>query len=604
MKLLPLAIAVFYPLIHEQWAEGPLTAEKTSPPFALSYLDDAEVEAQADLYGKFEDPAIRSRIVRELESANNPSVLTHLERFASKEKNERVLADLLQTILRVSERFDSRPGNLPLLKELLLHSENPSVRAGAASLLPAKDLQAVEAEFLMKESVPFVIAEVFRRVETDAPLGVAALKRLAQGAQSASSRAAALRLYAKECSSPGSDVFLQKVVREENDPVFRVRLAEGLAGNASSSGTLLSELARDGDVQVRLAVAGIRKLSLEKEKILQGLTADPDSPGIRERACRSLAGTKNRDSLKCLIAALADSSRLVREAARDSLVESNPKETDIRDGIVASAVAGKEKASESLQALDALAGKGCDLSDCVPALSAILKDPAGDAVAVDTIRTLSRVPDLKLWKEVKGFASSSSPEMRLAVIRYAAALNDPEMFPELKALAKDSDAAVQTAALGALVKIADPYFHSVLSETAGNPKISTDARAAACRALAGFDKMESNIPGIMEKIALVPYIPVMMAPPAYDADYVRISAILVLLEAGRKGDQTALDRYHKIMEHLRNPNAREREQGIVNPVFLEYLRQVRVLEKGEEPKAVQVPSCRPELSVRPFEEKE
>ena len=595
MKLLPLAIAVFYPLIHEQWAEGPLTAEKTSPPLALSYLDDAEVEAQAALYGMFEDPAIRSRIVRELESANNPSVLTHLERFASKEKNERVLADILQTMRLLSERFDSRPGNLPFLKELLLHSENPSVRAGAAALLPAKDLQSAAAEFLMKEPVPFVIAEVFRRAETDAPLGVAALKRLAQGAQSASARAAALRLYAQESSSPGSDVFLQKAVREERDPVFRVRLAEGLAGNASSSGTLLSELAKDGNVQVRLAVAGIRKLSLEKEKILQGLTADPDSPGIRERACRSLAGTKNRDSLKCLVAALADSSRLVREAARDSLAESNPKETDIRDGIVASAVTGKEKASESLQALDALAGKGCDLSDCVPALSAILKDPAGDAVAADTIRTLSRVPDLKLWKEVKGFANSTSPDVRLAVIRFAAALNDPE---------KDPDPSVQPAALGTLVKIVDPYFHSVLSETAGNPKVSSDARAAACRALTSCYKMEGNVPAVMEKIALVPYIPVMMAPPAYDADYVRISAILVLLEAGRKGDQGGVDRYHKIKEQLRNPNAREREQGIVNPVFLEYLRQVRVLEKGEEPKAVQVPSYRPELSVRPFEEKE
>ena len=119
-----------------------------------------------------------------------------------------------------------------------------------------------------------------------------------------------------------------------------------------------------------------------------------------------------------------------------------------------------------------------------------------------------------------------------------------------------------------------PEFRHALADRSPEGAVR---RAIACRAVSTLDAADKRILEDLETLAATPCIPLPekgIAAP--DTDFVRLSALLALLEAARNGNREAAKIYDRSMQLLKQLPA-----GLTGPAFREYLRQVDAFARNQ-----------------------
>ena len=148
----------------------------------------------------------------------------------------------------------------------------------------------------------------------------------------------------------------------------------------------------------------------------------------------------------------------------------------------------------------------------------------------------------------------------------------------LKKLSYDKNSAVADAAALAMYRSGNPVFLPEFRHAlADRSPEGAVRRAIACRAVSALDAADKRILEDLETLAATPCIPQPekgIAAP--DTDFVRLSALLALLEAARNGNREAAKIYDRSMQLLKQLPA-----GLTSPAFREYLRQVDAFARNQ-----------------------
>lgn len=593
MNVLPLVLTVFFPLFTQIWKVEPPLSDACNVPFAVSFMTQDAVRAQIKIYQNSPAPDTRSMIVRDLAKANNPAAFAELAKIEHSEKHAAVHDDILRSMAELSQRNIAKAD--PNRMKALFKSDSPFARAEAVKLyLDAGGNGSAVFDFLETESVDFVIQDAFDSLaKTAKPMPASSAKKFFSS-QNRLLKASALGYVAASADKPDSIPDLKSAL-ENKDPLIRARLAIGLASNPSSSGSLLKILSLDPSTPVRIAAAGIKSFSPEKEAILRSLMKDPND-SVRAEAA-SCGPAKETETRKSLVGLLDDKDWLVRNGAVRSLVaaELSP---DRRNEIISLMKSSPRARLASVKVIH-----GSKVTEAVPDLIALLKEKQTEGIipaVIQALGDLSKPGDASAVNAMLPFADSKDNTILQALAKSLGQLNVPKSYPTLKKLAKHPSFFVSIVALTYMGKIADPTFQSDFTAAMRNLSGNTDIRIAG---IWGISKLGNPLQKaeitFLTKLATTACIPVPQSPPMFDSNPARASAAMALMLAAKRGDAGATEAFSSVCRIL----CENQSDAKADEVLAEFLRQIQCEEKARQPEPVPVPSFAPELSVCPSSNK-
>ena len=391
--------------------------------------------------------------------------------------------------------------------------------------------------------------------------------------------------------NPDDSEILRKAIRTAH-PVIRMRIARGLSVNPSSAAKLLAEAAKDPHPGVRLAAASIRRPDTARAAILKSLLND-SVPAVRAAAAESLGNASVSDAAEALAEKLDDPEIMVRRKAAAALIRLKPPEEIAQKAVGIAEV----NPSARRQVMDFLVqtnnrnyfdgildwiGQSQDLPFLREAAAALgkLKCTSGG-------ETLVRL------------AGSKDIEVRRAAAQSMGMLKIPQTYPALVKLCRDRNIRVAEAAFMSMYQIGHVSFVPEFERMTGRlTEDGANCRAIACRALADHP-LKAVVIGQLNKLITRNCIVVPMAAPMPDANHVRISALMLLLEHAKKGNSAAREAYRKDLQIL---DGLKPDSELRNPDLDEFLRQLKAYEAGQKVRPKAVEPSEPVFSAGPVRE--
>ncbi|NOY75654.1 MAG: HEAT repeat domain-containing protein [Kiritimatiellaeota bacterium] len=570
MKLIA-ALVLFYPLIIPVWKNGPLNGDNTMTPETRPFLTEPEVRTQFELFKEIADPSVRSKMVFELVRSNNPAAVPLMTRLLDSEKDPLVKTDLLKAIFNM--RKIKACGKTNTIKRFL-NDPHPSSRAYAAALMVDNsfDLDSVLAA-LRKEKSKFVITLAFKELllTPDAPAENQLLELLESDDPLLAGETAGV--LAASSKNPDEIQALAKIAEDQRLTV-RSELAASLAKRKYGGLSLLSTLAKDENSSVRAFVASstpnAKRLSLYLE-----LSKDIDwEVEVRRLAAISLGLLDDPKSIASLRKAIADTSAPVRKAAETSLIALSPSEK-VLNGIIANELAEKTSRAAAVTVLGSL-----KFAPAAPEILKILAESKNDDVTLRSIKALGQLKYNKARAKVMKRAESRNPSIRSAVAKTLGVFAEKKSFNTLLKLSDDKTATVATEAVKAMGVTKSSFFNTRLLRALKQMRSSAEIRSNACWSIAKTGNTPAAALAQLERLALEQVIPA-MEMMEYDSDFVRISAVLALVDLGAKSP-AAKEKAARALEKLTSESAAgEFEAEIAGDTLKEFARQAKLYMNGE-----------------------
>ena len=597
-----LAASVLFPLINSGWSDpGPLPESLLRPPSGSCRISDERILEQASYYRTMQDPAIRSRIALTLRQADNPSALPVLRALLKEEKDIRLQADLISTYRQLAESLGDVSGIDAEFPYPFLLSDSAVVRREAALILIQAGTGIPEmAAMLEKNDSPFLTEAVLSRL-ADSSLRLPA-KTVAALAASADSRIrnSALKYLARTSEKPDKETLLADAharAVKEKDLLSLHALSAGLAANpVKKCPALLKKL-----VQSDLLPAGTR---LEVASLLSPadpgrfdllilLLNDPTS-SVRAAAARSLSGAKPSGKWREELGKrLRDEAGPVREAAAGALAAQ--AEPDLSETILAAADDRRSRGP----LLTVIRASGNLKYAAVTA--EILKKARAEkesGLVCQAVETLAALRAVSMAPLVLDCAEDSNIAIRKAVAASLRVFPGNAATSALKKLVRDPSDDTAIAAMETIRILNETSLAKELVGAVGSFKRSSHFRAYACRALGKMtDRLNSRDIRILRRLILSPCIFVPGEPPAYDDSLPRALGLYLLLEGSRSGNPLCRTAFSEVVEHLKNPSSREKENGFCDGLMAEYIRQILLINDGKEVVPAPVPDMEPEFVI-------
>lgn len=579
----PVCAELFYPSVIGNWLNGPLTPAALSVPEAERTANKEQLKIQRQLFRRQTSPKIRARMAWELRNAGNPAAFQSLTRLLKNEQDSAVQEKLFRSLLYLQQQGFAVSGGDSWLPEWF-SARMPEIRSAAMVLYLAcarnpDPVPVIQA--LHQEHSPQVLTPVGRILQPRAmEISRSLLSNLYVGAEPGNTalRAFAIGLLARQ-SNPDTSILLRNAVQDPS-PAIRIALAQGLAAHSSGPMELLKKTAADPLPAVRQASAQIRKPDAERETLLGYLLSDP-VPQVRAAAAESLGTARTLSASAALAEQIADS--IVRENGRcgETLVRNavaKALETSVLSPeICAELTASADRVPEIRpQVVSLLLRFG--MPSAAPTALRWLKgseDAALQKAAVSVIQKTKYTPAVP---ELVRLTESADPEVRSRTAEALGLFRTDSSVNALKKLFYDKNNNVADAAALAMYRSGNPVFLPEFRHAlADRSPEGAVRRAVACRAVSALDAADKRILADLETLAAVPCIPQPeKGVAAPDADFVRLSALLTLLEAARNGNQEAAKIYDRSMQLLK-----QLPSGQTSPAFREYLRQVDAFARNQ-----------------------
>jgi len=597
-----LAASVLFPLINSGWSDpGPLPESLLDPPPSPCRLSESRIREQASYYRSVLDPVIRSRIALTLRRANEPAALPVLRALLKEERDIRLQADLIASYRYLAEELGDVSGIDADFPAPYLLSESAVVRREAALILIQTGTGLPEiAAMLEKNTSPFLTETVLSRLadlslrlpaETTAALAASADTRI---------RCCALKYLARISEKPDGEALLADAAaraEKEKDLSALHALTAGLAANpAKKCPALLKKLVLSDllPATARLEAASLMSAADPgRVDLLLALLDDP-SPSVRAAAARSLSGAKPSGKWReSLGKRLRDEARAVREAAAGALAAQ--AEPTLSETILA-ASGDRDSRSPLLTVICASGNKkyAAIVAEILKKARAE-KDPALVRQAVETLAVLRAESMAPL---VLDLAADRDGSVRKAVAVSLRVFPGSAATSALKKLVRDPLDDVAIAAMETIRVLNETSLAKDLAEAVGKFKRSSRFRAYACRALGKMtDSLDAKGISTLRKLILRKCIVVPQEPPAYDDPLPRALALYLLLEGSRAGNQKCREAFSEVVESLKNPSVKEKEDGFCDGLMAEYFRQILLMSDGKEAVPEPVPDMEPELFI-------
>lgn len=588
---------VFIPLILPVWEKMPFDSVNTAVPEAPPYADSAAVKTQMDYYVKCKDPLIRSKIVLAIPLSNNPAAIESLEGVLKSEKNPLVQADILSSLFKMRSLANCK--NISLLKELM-KSQNASGRAFAAALYlnASKDISPVY-EMLVTENSEFAMNFIWSEIASSSDL--CRITRDSDidkflASENACQRAGAVRVAMVKSQEPDKEPRLNKVLSDKNIMV-KFALASALSLKGKGGGALLKTFSDDRDVSIRALAASACPCE-ERLPIHVKLSSDSDEE-VRRLACVSLGSYKSADAIIALIPRLGDSVKPVRDAAERSMVKIRP-DTDFLKKIGDECLSSKEARAAAVAILGDL--KDTRYSPAIQKLLESVDDGDSDLIG-RCVAALGSLEYRESWKAVSAKASHKDIEVREAVAEALGKFKVKESFETIAKLSDDTAVAVSMRAIESIGWTADPFFSdkllAIIKKTTG--EYPAENRSYACWAIARINSPNKGTLSQLNDLCMKMVLKVPMSPNTFDADFVRISALLSLVDTGRTNPAAKKMADDIIASYA--GEAKSADQELAGDVLKEYARQAKAYMRNEKISPVEIKPVNPNFLIEELKKK-
>ena len=585
MKLIA-SLLLFYPLIVPVWKTEPLNAENSKNPESRMFLTKPEVESQIALYKEVKDPSTRSRIAFELVRSNNPAAVEGMAHLLRTESDSLTRTDLLKALYRMRKvkPCGKMPGLRGFLKDPL-----PSRRAYAAALMifNSYDPNAVVAA-MMNERSTFVLNMVFREMsqKPDEPSESRLLEAL--NSENAILAGGAAEILASRSKNPDAIPELAKIA-EDKRLIVRTGLAAGLAKRKTGGFSLLTALAKDANSSVRSFVASAVPIK-ERLPLYLSLAKDTDWD-VRRLAVESLGKLDDPKSIAVLRSAFSDPSAPVRRSAENSLTALNPSKKVLSD-IVGNELVDRKSRPSAITVLGNLKFNPASVK-----IAEILSNSKNDDIILRSVTALASIGYNAAWREVETRASSPNPAIRRAVGKALGIFAEKGSYNTLLKLSDDKNSKVAAEALRAMGVAKSSFFNSRLLRALKQVTSSSDIRSSACWSVPKTGASSPSVIAQLRHLALDMVIPA-MGMMEYDADFVRISAVLALIDLGKQSAD-AKKNAKKVLAKLRKDVSGDQLSAeIASATLREFARQAELYMNGKDKiEKTLYPTQKPSLTV-------
>ena len=567
MKLIA-SLILFYPLIIPVWKTEPLDAENTKNPQSRTFLSAPEVKSQLALCKEVMDPSIRSRIAFELVRSNNPVAVDGLALMLRTENDSLTRTDLLKALYNL--RNVKLCGKISGLKAFL-KDPMPSRRAYAAALMIVNSYEpdAVLAT-MMNERSSFVLNLGLSEMslKPNEPSESRLLEAL--NSKNAILAGGAAKILALRSKNPDSIPELAKVAVDKR-LIVRTALAAGLAKRKSGGLALLTTLSKDADSSVRSFVASAARI---KERLPLYLMLAKDSDwDVRRLAVESLGKLNTPKSIAAIRAALSDPSAPVRRSAENSLTALKPIEQVLME-ITENELANLHSRPSAITVLGNLRFHPASAK-----IAEILANSKDDDIILRSVKALGSLEYKSAWRKIDERASSRDPKIRRAVAKALGIFAEKGSYDTLLNLSYDKNAKVAAEALRSMGVTQASFFNSRLLKAIKQVTANTDIRSSACWSVPRTGASNSAVLAQLERLALEQVIPA-MGMMEYDADFVRISAVLALIELGRSSSD-AKKIAKKVLAKLREEASGDQFSAeVAGQTLKEFARQAELYMNG------------------------
>ena len=178
-----------------------------------------------------------------------------------------------------------------------------------------------------------------------------------------------------------------------------------------------------------------------------------------------------------------------------------------------------------------------------------------------------------------------------------------ESYETIAKLSDDADVPVSSQAIESMGWTADPFFSdkllAIIKKTVA--EYPAENRSHACWAIAKINSPNKQTLAQLNDLCVKPVLKVPMSPNSFDADFVRISALLTLIDVGRKDPATM-----KMAEDINTAflsDAKSADQELAGDVLKEYARQAKAYMKNEKISPVEVKPVTPTFLVEEMKKK-
>ena len=595
-------VAVAYlPLFEPGWSQSDLLAEEFLAYPEVPYVIPADKSnLLVSYYRTIQDPEVRRKLIQVYNDCGTEPDFKLLISLLEKETDPSLQADLLSALLFVAKRDDMDPAKSPVFKSLLSHPSG-SVRAKAAELLILGGAPYTEVEqMLAKEMTSFVPDAVFAALDREAAtLNFDAVRKIASETKNVSLRNDMLAHLAKHSPDADQEKLLQDI-KERNTQIV---VLNALAVNPASPVKILSKYTSDKNINIRLALAGIRPSGKSilpnppRTRILMDLLKDP-SPAVRQKAASSLFLAVPTDNLIDTVAKLLrDPDRLVRKAAGETLAKLSAK--TLRESVLSA----KSHPGAHLPLMCVIRATGNPQYASI--VSEILTDPVNakkDDVQIDALNTLAVLKEQKTAPVILLFVKSEFATVRAAAARALRYFPGSATVQALKTLIFDPNEDTGIQALDSARVLKDPALAPETGKAIGKFRNSTLYRITAVRAYCSYpEKLDRASLNNVHRLVFTKCIPVPMSPPTYDTAENRAAGVYLLLFGKKAGVKEAEKMYQNALNKFKPGKTGDEEE---DPMLLEYVRQFRLIEEGKEVPPTPIEFSEPEYPVYPWKPSE
>jgi len=209
-------------------------------------------------------------------------------------------------------------------------------------------------------------------------------------------------------------------------------------------------------------------------------------------------------------------------------------------------------------------------------------DPDADLVK-RCVTTLGDLDFKESWKPVSDRAQHSDPAVREAVASTLGKLKIKDSFPTIVKLSEDKAVKVSTQAFESMGWIGDscfsPQLIAAIRKTVA--EYPADNRSYACWSIARIGVSSQDILGQLDALCMKMVLKVPMSPNTYDVDSVRISALLALIDLGKK-DPVAKEKAESILKaFLAPPRNEDTFSSMLGDALKDFARQAKAYVNGE-----------------------
>jgi len=578
MKLIA-SLLIFYPLVVPLWQKGPILQQNSTLKKHLSFITTPDLKFQVEKFKELKDSRIKSRMLFEWSRSNNPDVVPMFFSLLKEAESDNMKSDIIINLFKM--RHIKKCGGVANFAEMM-SSENETIRAYSIALYLDNNGKCDDVlRLLEKEKSPFVLSIVRPLLKEHADLcSTVLLKKLLKSERSAI-RAVVADVLVKQKNDPDNFPELMSVC-EDKDVLVRSALAEGLSKRLSGGKKMLTTLSHDSFSTVRSFVASATPRN-ELLSIYITLASDP-SWEVRRIVALSLGGIKTDSSISTLIKMLSDPVSEVRDAAESAIIRIKPSQSVLKK-------IGEQCMSVKLSRPYAITILG-KLNDqrFAPQITSYLKSTSDDNIILRAVTALDNLDYKSAEELVRKQKAHSDYKIRCAVAHALGTFAKRESFDtllELSIVKKDkktksySSGAIPviTEAITSMGRIADPYFNKRLTDILYDVNnASSEMRSTACWSIARINKPESRSLKQLEKIILKEIIPV-EGGKCFDSDVARISALLALVDMGKKDSKINV-MVSEALKKLNPPPGTLSFIDMSSPSLKEWARQVSLYMQG------------------------